>query len=206
MRFWKSQGKRTNASDCLKERRILAAVQPCQLWVINQQCGLLLELRDLKLALGPPPKAQLVDILIGGPSIQFLALAPTCAPEFVFLQVVTLEPCTTSASTHFLLGMLDGPSLAGFRSKEGQHCLGGKLVSRTSCAFFACARCPRRVRSGKRPLTGSVPSPTTSGILQGSWKPPLWTAPLRRCLTADPQRSSHGSGPRGGAVPHKSLG
>ena len=49
VRFWDSQGKRTNAPDCLRGRRILAAVQPRQLWVMNQQCGLLLELRDVKL-------------------------------------------------------------------------------------------------------------------------------------------------------------
>ena len=47
MRFW--NGKRADAPDCLRGRRILAAVQPCRLWVMNQQCGLLLELRDVKL-------------------------------------------------------------------------------------------------------------------------------------------------------------
>ena len=30
-------------------RRVLVAVQPRQLWVMNQQCGLVLELRDVKL-------------------------------------------------------------------------------------------------------------------------------------------------------------
>ena len=49
MRFWDSEGKRAGAPDCLKGRRILAAVQPRQLWVMNQQRGLLLELRDVKL-------------------------------------------------------------------------------------------------------------------------------------------------------------
>ena len=46
-RFWDSEGKRTDAPD--NGRRILAAAQPRQLWVMNQQCGLLLELRDVKL-------------------------------------------------------------------------------------------------------------------------------------------------------------
>ena len=50
VRFWDSEGKRTEeAPDCLRGRRILAAVQPRQLWVMNQQRGLLLELRDVKL-------------------------------------------------------------------------------------------------------------------------------------------------------------
>ena len=49
VRFWDSEGKRTDAPHCLRGRRILAAVQPRQLWVMNQQCGLLLELRDVKL-------------------------------------------------------------------------------------------------------------------------------------------------------------
>ena len=49
VRFWDSEGKRTDAPDCFRGRRILAAVQPRQLWVMNQQCGLLLELRDVKL-------------------------------------------------------------------------------------------------------------------------------------------------------------
>ena len=47
MRFWDSEGKRTEAPDSLRGRRILAAAQPRQLWVMNQ--GLLLELRDVKL-------------------------------------------------------------------------------------------------------------------------------------------------------------
>ena len=46
VRFWDSEGKRTDAPDCLRGRRILAAAQPRQLWVMNQQRGLLLELRE----------------------------------------------------------------------------------------------------------------------------------------------------------------
>ena len=49
VRFWDSEGKRTEAPDSLRGRRILAAAQPRQLWVMNQQRGLLLELRDVKL-------------------------------------------------------------------------------------------------------------------------------------------------------------
>ena len=40
---------RAEAPESLRGRRILAAAQPRQLWVMNQQCGLLLELRDVKL-------------------------------------------------------------------------------------------------------------------------------------------------------------
>ena len=49
VRFWDSESKRTEAPESLRGRRILAAAQPRQLWVMNQQCGLLLELRDVKL-------------------------------------------------------------------------------------------------------------------------------------------------------------
>ena len=49
VRFWDSEAKRAETPGCLRGRRILAAVQPRQLWVMNQQCGLLLELRDVKL-------------------------------------------------------------------------------------------------------------------------------------------------------------
>ena len=49
VRFWNCEGKRAEAPDSLRGRRILAAVQLRQLWVMNQQCGLLLELRDVKL-------------------------------------------------------------------------------------------------------------------------------------------------------------
>ena len=88
MRFWDSEGKRTDAPDCFRGRRILAAVQPRQVWVMYQQCGLLLELRDVKLdegveecpllergvaaAFGPAsPKHSTdpQDSLIGGPPI-----------------------------------------------------------------------------------------------------------------------------------------
>ena len=88
VRFWDCEGKRAEVPDSLRGRRILAAVQPRQLWVMNQQCGLLLELRDVKLdegveecplkergaaaAFGPAsPKHSrgLQDSLIGGPPI-----------------------------------------------------------------------------------------------------------------------------------------
>ena len=49
VRFWDCEGKRAEAPDSLRGRRILAAVQPRQLWVMNQQRGKLLELRDVKL-------------------------------------------------------------------------------------------------------------------------------------------------------------
>ena len=49
VRFWDCEGKRAEAPGNLRGRRILAAAQPRQLWVMNQQCGLLLELRDVKL-------------------------------------------------------------------------------------------------------------------------------------------------------------
>ena len=49
VRFWDCKSKRAEAPGNLRGRRILAAVQLRQLWVMNQQCGLLLELRDVKL-------------------------------------------------------------------------------------------------------------------------------------------------------------
>ena len=49
VRFWDSEGKRAEAPAGLRGRKVLVAVQPRQLWVMNQQCGLVLELRDVKL-------------------------------------------------------------------------------------------------------------------------------------------------------------
>ena len=49
VRFWDAEGKRAEAPATLRGRRVLVAVQPRQLWVMNQQCGLVLELRDCKL-------------------------------------------------------------------------------------------------------------------------------------------------------------
>ena len=43
------EGKRAEAPASLRGRKVLVAVQPRQLWVMNQQCGLVLELRDCKL-------------------------------------------------------------------------------------------------------------------------------------------------------------
>ena len=48
VRFWDSEGKRAEAPASLRGRKVLAAVQPWQLWVMNQQRGLVLELRDVK--------------------------------------------------------------------------------------------------------------------------------------------------------------
>ncbi|CAE7858153.1 pfh1 [Symbiodinium necroappetens] len=48
VRFWDNEGKR-EAPSSLRGRKVLVAVQPRQLWVMNQQCGLLLELQDVKL-------------------------------------------------------------------------------------------------------------------------------------------------------------
>ena len=60
VRFWDCEGKRTKAPENLRGRRILAAVQLRQLWVMNQQCGLLLELRDVKLDEGAWKSARCV--------------------------------------------------------------------------------------------------------------------------------------------------
>ena len=49
VRFWDHEGKRVDAPSSLRGRKVLVAVQPRQMWVMNQQCGLLLELRDVKL-------------------------------------------------------------------------------------------------------------------------------------------------------------
>ena len=86
VRFWDSEGKRAKAPASLRGRKVLVAVQPRQLWVMNQQCGLVLELRDCKLdeetedacplqekgesPPGPPPQKPAerpLDSLIGGP-------------------------------------------------------------------------------------------------------------------------------------------
>ena len=49
VRFWNAEGKRTEAPSSLRGRKILAAFQARQVWMMNQQFGLVLELRDCKL-------------------------------------------------------------------------------------------------------------------------------------------------------------
>ena len=99
VRFWDSEGKRTEAPDSLRGRRILAAAQPRQLWVMNQQRGLLLELREAgrgrgsvplikkgscREAFGPPSRstagARRTALLEG---FNFEPIAPR-APDFFF--------------------------------------------------------------------------------------------------------------------------
>ena len=49
VRFWDADGKRSKAPSNLRGRKVLAAVQARQVWIMNQQFGLVLELRDCKL-------------------------------------------------------------------------------------------------------------------------------------------------------------
>ena len=60
VRFWDASGNRlTNAPAELRGRKALVAIEVRQLWIMGQQCGLLMEVRDIKLQDASPQQCPL---------------------------------------------------------------------------------------------------------------------------------------------------